>query len=117
VATRELTIVASSELGMHYQLLGEIATTITEVHVLNKRQGTLTVSLSAIGKWVYRFTDVEKQRLAQMISGKHVEEAQTLLVQQSSIEQVTVTIRYSFWIWDTIPTDVKKISIIILQGR
>ncbi len=117
VATRELTIVASSELGTHYQLLGEIATTIAEVHVLNKRQGTLTVSLSALGKWVYRFTDVEKQRLAQMISGKHVEEAQTLLVQQSSIEQVTVTTMYSFWIWDTIPTDVKKISIVILQGR
>jgi hypothetical protein len=117
VATRELTIVASSELGTHYQLLGEIATTITEVHVLNKRQGTLTVSLSAVGKWVYRFTDLEKQRLAQMISGKHVEEAQTLLAQQSSIEQVTVTTMYSFWIWDTIPTDVKKISIVILQGR
>jgi hypothetical protein len=31
-----------------------IATTITGVQVLNKRQGTLTVSLSALGKWVYR---------------------------------------------------------------
>ncbi len=51
-----------------------------------------------------------------MISGKSVEEAQTLLVQQPTIEQVTVTTRYTFWIWDTIPTDVKKISIVILQG-
>jgi VCBS repeat-containing protein len=117
VAARELISAASSELGTHYQLLGEIATTITEVHVLNKRLGTLTVSLSAEGKWVYRFTDVEKQRLAQMISGKHVEEAQTLLVQQPTIEQVTITTMYSFWIWDTIPADVKKISIVILQGR
>jgi len=117
LATRELTIAASSKLGTHYQLLGEIATTITVVHVLNKREGTLTVSLSAVGKWVYRFTDVEKQRLAQMISGKSVEEAQTLLVQQPTIEQVTVTNMYSFWIWDTVPTDLKKISIVILQGR
>jgi len=117
VATRELTIAASSELGVHYQLLGEIATTITGVQVLNKRQGILTVSLRAVGIWVYRFTNAEKQRLALMISGKRVEEAQTLLVQQSAIEQVTVTTMYSFWIWNTIPTDVKKISITILQGR
>lgn len=54
VATRELTIAASSDLGAHYRLLGEIATMITGVHVLNKHQGTLTVSLSAVGKWVYR---------------------------------------------------------------
>jgi len=66
-----------------------------------------------VGKWVYRFTDVEKRRLAQMISGNSVEEAQTLLVQQPTIEQLTVTTMYSFWIWDTTPTDVKNISIVI----
>lgn len=114
-AAEELTTAASSELDGHYQVLGKIATTITGVQVVNKQQGTLAVSLIAEGKWVYQFTDAQKRRLAQMITGKSVQDAQALLLQQSSVERVTVTTAYSFWIWNTIPADANKISITILQ--
>jgi VCBS repeat-containing protein len=114
-AASDLTTAATSELGENAQLLGQIATTITGVQVLNHQQGTLAVSLTAEGRWAYQFTDEQKQSLTRMISGKSVQDAQTLLSRQAHIEHVTITTAHSFWLWNTIPTDLKKINMTILE--
>ena len=109
-AAQDLTTVANSEFKGAYQPLGEITTTITGVQVLDKQHGTLAVSFTSSGTWVYHFTSAQKMHLAQLISSKSVEDAQKLLLQQADIEHVTITLTHSFWIWNTIPTDLQKIT-------
>lgn len=111
---QKLTATAKSELVEGYQLLGKIATTITGVQVVEQQKGTLSVSLLSQGTWVYQFTGAQKQRLAQLISGKSIEDAQKLLLQQEPVEHVTITTMHGFWLWNTVPADVNKISVIIL---
>lgn len=115
-ATQEFTATAQSELGESYQLLGKIVTIITGVQVTNEQQGALSVSLLSKGTWIYHFTIAQKQYLVQLIRGKSIEIAQKLLLQQEHVEHVTIKTMYGFWIWNTVPTDMNKISIVTPQG-
>lgn len=114
-AIQQLTARADNELGENYQLSGEIATTITSIQVAEKQHGTLNISLFAQGTWVYHFTNAQKQHLVQLISGKGIADAQKLLLQQDHIEHATITLMHSFWFWNTIPTDVAKITFTIQE--
>jgi len=111
-AAQALTTIAQSELGQGYQQLGEIATTITGVQVVNT-QGTLAISQLSRGTWAYHFTDAQKHHLAQLISGKSIGDAQKLLSQQADVEHVTITTAHGFWLWNTVPADTNKINITI----
>jgi VCBS repeat-containing protein len=103
---------ASNELGEGYQLVGEISTTITSVQVVESQLGTLSTSMFSQGTWAFQFTSTQKQRLAHLISGKSISDAQKLLLQQRHIEHAMISIMYGFWFWNTLPTDEGKITII-----
>lgn len=113
VAAQQLTTIASSELGADYQLSGQITTSITSVQVTEKQQGILSVSLFTQGTWVFQFTQAQKQLLARLVSGKSTAEAQKLLTKQTNIARASITIEHGFWLWNTLPANIAKISIII----
>jgi hypothetical protein len=114
VADQQFTALAYSRFGANYQLLGEVATTLIKVQVLDKKEGSLTVSLTSQGRWVYQFSAAEKQAMARIISDKGIAEARQLLLRQANVEGVTISTMYGFWIWNTIPANINKITITVL---
>ena len=114
-AGQALIPLANQQFGGKYQLHGKITSTINGVQVTDQHQGTLAITLTSTGTWTYAPTNDQKLHLAQLISGKSVVEAQKLLMQQTDITHVTIMLDHSFWIWNAVPTDAHKISIVTLQ--
>lgn len=114
-AGQALTTLANQQFGGNYKLRGKITSTINRVQVTDQHKGTLAITLTSVGTWAYAPTSDQKLHLAQLISGKSVAEAQKLLMQQANITRATIVLDHSFWIWNTLPTNLHNISIVILQ--
>lgn len=108
-AAQVLTNLALQQFGETYQPVGKITSTINGVKVRNQHTGTLVVTLTSTGTWGYALTSDQKHSLAQLISGKSIAEARKLLLRQANITRVTIILDHSFLIWNTVPTDVRKI--------
>ncbi len=109
MAAQLLTQQARTGPGSGYSLVGAITTTVTGATITNALQGTLTIMVSAQGKWIYQFTPAQKQALAKLIAGKKKDEAQSILLVQTGIAQVTI--KLSGGDGATLPTDASKITI------
>lgn len=109
LAAQLLTQQARTESDNGYSLVGTITTTITGATITDAQQGTVTIMVSAKGKWVYQFTPAQKQALAKLIAGKKKDEAQSILLMQTGIAKVTIQL--SGGDGATLPTDVSKITI------
>ena len=83
------TIGTASQLGDHYILVGD--TVIGTPQVVMTYGGTVTLNVSAEGVWVYQFSESQKQRLAQLIAGKSLADAQALLLKQEGVWKATLT--------------------------
>ena len=112
-ASQRLATIASNTLAKGYQLAGNISTTITNVQVVENQQGTLSISVRSQGTWVFQFTRFQKQQLLHLIRGKSASDAQEALLRQKHIAHVTIVITYGFWLWNTLPTDEGKITLLI----
>jgi hypothetical protein len=112
-ASQKLAMLASNTLGKGYHLAGNISTTITTAQVVKSQQGMLSISVLSQGIWVFQFTQIQKQRLIQLVRGKSTSDAQKLLLRQEHIAHVTIVIMYGFWLWNTLPTDEGKITLVI----
>lgn len=81
---------ATTNPGPGYALVGNLVTSVTQITVTDATKGTLSLLTKAEGIWVYQFNDAQKQMLAQLIAGKSKQDAQTLLMQQAGIKNVTI---------------------------
>jgi len=111
MAAHLLTNQANTQLGSGYAPVGNIKTTLTSATLTDAKNGTVTLLVDAEGVWAYQFTDAQKQALAMLIAGKTKSEAQSLLASQKGVGQVVITLTGGNS--DTLPTDVKKITILI----
>ena len=99
------------QLGSNYAPVGNITTTLTSATLTDAKSGTITLTVSAEGLWVYQFTAAQKQSLAKLIVGKTKSQAQSQLASQPGIAHVEITL--SGGTNDTLPADVNKIAFVI----
>jgi hypothetical protein len=109
LAANLLTQQASVDPGEGYALVGQIKTAVTNASA--DAQGTVTIMVSAQGRWVYHFTDAQIQAFARLIAGKSTQEAQQVLAAQSGIASAAIHI--SGGNGQTLPTDPQKIKLVI----
>lgn len=98
---------AAANPGGAYTLMGKIKTTLT--NAVMDSQGTLTVTVSARGIWVYQFTQAQQQ-LATLLGGKSERDAAQLAAAQPGVASVTIHLPAN---QPTLPTDPRQIHIIV----
>jgi VCBS repeat-containing protein len=108
LATKLLTQQVSADLGGGYVLVGQTKREITDTTL--DAQGTVTLTVSTQGTWVYQFSATQELTLAQLIAGKSIQDAQQLLSQQQGVAQTSIKLSGS---GRMLPSDPQKIKIII----
>jgi hypothetical protein len=108
LAANLLKMEAASEIGTNYALAGHIVATTQET-TLTDPNGSVLVSVQAVGKWVYQFNDVRKKSLMQLVAGKSMREAQSLLARQAGVRKTSIQV--SGGIGNLLPTDPLRINI------
>ncbi len=81
---------AASQLGDHYTLVGDTVIGTPQVTTTTET-GTVNMTVSTDGMWVYQFSDTQKQTFAQLIAGKPLADAQALLLKQEGVWKVNLT--------------------------
>jgi serine/threonine protein kinase len=110
LAAKLLSDQAASQLGKGYNLVGKIATTLTRALVTNTARGTIALTTTALGTWVFQFSPAQKQMLATFIAGKTQQQAQALLQAQTGVQQATINLSGGR---NTLPADPHQISIVV----
>ncbi len=110
LAVKLLSDQAATGLGTAYSLVGRVATMLTKASVTNTTQGTITVTIAAQGIWAFRLSTAQKERLTTLIAGKTQQQAQSLLLAQAGVQQVTIKVSGG---GNTLPTDAHQISMVI----
>lgn len=103
---------AQSSPGPHYTLANSISTTLGAIHVVDANMGIVTQDITAEGMWAYAFTKADKQRLADFIEGKTVQDAIALLLNQNGIRTAHIDMYGTFLFWNKLPTNLNNISIV-----
>lgn len=99
--------------GPGYAVVGSVTTQVLSLPELIDTQGTLSLRVMASGTAFYQVTPIKKQALAQLIAGKSLVEAQTLLLNQRGIDRATITISNNSA--DTLPNDTSKIRVVVAR--
>ncbi len=113
LAAKLLSDQAATEFGTGYSLVGKIATRQIQAVITNTSQGTIAVTIVAQGIWDFQFSTAQKQMLTSLAAGKTQQQAQSLLLAQAGVQRVTIQIPQS---GNTLPTDVRQISIVVQQA-
>ena len=108
LAANLLKMEAASEIGTDYALVGHILA-MTQETTITDPNGSVLVSVQAVGVWVYQFNDVRKKNLAQLVAGKSMREAQSLLARQTGVSKTNIQV--SGGIGNLLPTDPLHIHI------
>lgn len=114
-AGQALVALANQQYAGNYTLHGKITSTINRIQVTDQRKGTLAITLTSVGTWMYSPTNDQRLYLVHLIRGKSLADAQKLLMRQTDITHVAIVLNHNFWIWNAVPIDTHKISLIILQ--
>ena len=80
---------AANDLGSDYSLIGNIMTTVGQPTLVDKTHGTISLPVTAEGRWVYKWSNAQKQYLARLVAGKRVQNAKMLLQQQKGAAAVS----------------------------
>ena len=104
---------AASQLGAHYALIGDMVIGTPQA-VTTDEHGTVTLNVSAEGTWVYQFSDAQKHSFAQLIAGKSLADAQTLLRKQEGINKVSISTTGGWG--HALPTSVNDIKFTIVAA-
>jgi hypothetical protein len=99
---------AGKRLAAGYTLVGQIITTIDGATPISK--GSISITVTAEGRWAYQFDDAAKKRLAQLIAGKTKSEALQLLQRQSGVKEADIAILHGS---DRLPSDANQIAVTI----
>jgi VCBS repeat-containing protein len=100
---------AQSKFGAAFALVGQVK--VSQVNATQDAQGVVTITVNAEGVWVYLFSDAQKGLIRALIAGKTKADAMTVLLTQTGVAQVTITIPPSMG--QILPTDVKKITLVV----
>lgn len=79
---------AANDPGSDYGLIGNIMTTVGQPTLVNKIHGTISLPVTAEGRWVYEWSNAQKQYLVRLVAGKRVQNAKFLLQQVNGAEAV-----------------------------
>lgn len=104
-------------LGSAYSLTSSVRISVTHAQT---SQDMLVLHIVATGIWHFNFNALQKQRLLLAITGKGKNEARTQLVQLISKKGVdTITVQFTWnvpgFTGDTLPSDIHRISLEIVQ--
>ena len=106
---------ATSQLGTHYALVGDMVIGTPQV-LTPDVHGTVTIVFVAQGTWTYQFSETQKQQLAQLIAGKPLADARALLLKQAGVKKIGI-ITAGGWgsALPTSPNDI-KFNVLTVQG-
>ena len=106
---------AAKNPGSGYALVGKVVTTQTQAKVSNADQGTIAVSVTAEGVWVFQVSDAQKLALVKLVAGKKKGIVQSLLLQQHGVSKVDIQL--SGGDGDTFPGNSSKITFAVLSVK
>ena len=106
---------ALKRLGIHYELYGNILIASIQSSLINSTFGSIFLILKAKSLWVYNFSNIQKQNLIKLISGKFQGVAIALLQKYPGVSKVVIIQPWwvPFIIRDSLPTSVDRISLYI----
>jgi hypothetical protein len=99
--------------GPGYTIIGNVTTQVLTQPEPVDAQGTLAMKIMASGTVIYQFTNTEAKTFAKLITGKSLADAQALLLKQTGIAQVTISIANNPT--NTLPGDPSKIAFVVLK--
>jgi len=111
MAAKLLTDQAATNPGTGYMLVGKVATALKQATPADASTGTVRLTVSAEGMWVFAFSNAQKQSLAKLIAGKNKKNAQSLLSTQKGVDRVNMQVFGGDG--NTLPTDPHQIAIIV----
>ena len=106
---------AAKNPGSGYALVGKVVTTQTQAKVSNADQGTIAVSVTAEGVWVFQVSDAQKPALVKLVAGKKKGIVQSLLLQQQGVSKVDIQLVGGDG--DTFPRNSGKITFVVLSVK
>ena len=106
---------AAKNPGSGYALVGKVVTTQTQAEVSNADQGTIAVSVTAEGVWVFQVSDAQKLALVKLVAGKKKGIVQSLLLQQQGVSKVDIQLVGGDG--DTFPRNSGKITFVVLSVK
>lgn len=114
LASRDLAQDAASNPGPSYVSVGTILAQVARA--TPDSQGNIALVVNALGVWAYQFTDDQRTHLAGLITGKESQAAQTILLKQAGVHQVTITLTGVGA--TTLPADARHITVAVeaVQG-
>ena len=105
LVTNLLSKQATKDLGSNYALVGNV---VTSSQVQKVTASGVSLLVNAKGVWVYQFSASIQQNLKNLIAGKNVTDAITLLKSQPGISDVSINPNTG-----TLPTNISNITFII----
>jgi serine/threonine protein kinase len=90
MAKRLLSNQAATNPGADYGLTGNITTTIGQPTLADPAHGTISLSVTAEGVWVYQWSDAQKQNLARLVAGRSTQDAKRLLLEQKGVSAANI---------------------------
>jgi len=114
-AEAQVSTQAQAQLGTTYILQAPITAIVTKVSTAEQASGTLSLLVHAAGIWQYQFGQGELSLLLHRMVGMPKGQAQAMLLHERHVEQVHITIP---WSWQTqgnrLPEDTTHIQIMVL---
>jgi hypothetical protein len=101
---------AAKRLGNGYGLVGDLQTSITQA-TTNTRQGTATLQVKAISRWMYQFNQAQQAQIKRLIRGKSKQEATALLLHTPGVQMASISTKNG----TTIPTDIQQIHLVFVE--
>lgn len=90
LAARNLTQNAASNPGPAYVPVGGISAQIAQA--TPDAHGTILLVTNAAGVWTYQFTNAQRAHFASLIAGKNQQDARSILLRQTGVQDVTITL-------------------------
>jgi len=95
---------------LSYTLIGSITTSLLQANIVNG-SGTIALQVKATGEGKFQFSDTQKQDMAKLIIGNSVQYAQSLLLKQTGVSQVSITVFGGDG--KTLPVNSGRITIVV----
>ena len=106
---------ALKRLGIHYVLNGNILIAPLQATLTNATFGSVLLIFKAQSLWVYKFSNIQRQNLIKLITGKLQRDAIALLQKYPGVSNVVILQPWwvPFIVRDTLPTSADRINLYI----
>ena len=99
--------------GIHYRLLGAVQVSVLHARFIDQKRGVASLTVHMEGVWMYRFNQLELQRIRQFVAGKTPAQALRILLGLPGIQRGTIE---GLGEDKSLPQDSSRIQIRILSG-